>query len=67
MLSFIVIASLLTLYFLVAGFALFMTYDELCKTRNDNALCSVVSFFACLFWPVTVLTALIAMRQRKAA
>jgi len=66
MLTYVFIGSLLTLYLLVAGFALFMTYDEQRKTKNDNPLFIAASFLACLFWPVTVLSVVIAIQWRTA-
>jgi heme/copper-type cytochrome/quinol oxidase subunit 2 len=66
MLMTVLIAVFLTVYLLVAGFALYMTYDEHRKAHNTNPLCHAVSILACLFWPITVLAVAVAM-QRKTA
>lgn len=64
MLIYAFVTTAMTLYLLVAMFALYMTYDEQCKAGNNNPLCGILSFLACLFWPVTVLTVAVAV-QRK--
>lgn len=46
----------LTLYMLIAGFALLMTYDERCKTDNQNPVFKALSVVACVLWPLTVVT-----------
>ena len=55
----------LALYVIVTGIALFLTYDEQCKTGNDSILCNTVSFIACLLWPVTLLFVAISMQFRR--
>ncbi len=45
---------LMVLYTLIAGFALFMTYDERKRTGRVSAFYTVLSVLACLVWPLTV-------------
>ncbi len=45
---------LLVLYTLIAGFALFMTYDERKRTGKVGIFFTVLSVIACLLWPLTV-------------
>jgi hypothetical protein len=54
------------MYLLVAGFALLMTYDERQRMGMNGNTLKILSFLACLFWPATVLVALI-MTQREMA
>ncbi len=51
---------LLVLYTLIAGFALFMTYDERQRRGNVSAFFTALSTIACLAWPVTVVVVAIA-------
>lgn len=63
MLTSILIMAILTVYALIAAFALQMTYCEQCETNNNSAICKVLSFLACVFWPVTVLTVAVAVHR----
>lgn len=60
-------AMLVALYALIAGFALFMTYDEWCKTNERKPMWTALSVVACVVWPLTVLVAAVAAvtMQRK--
>lgn len=57
---------LVALYTLIAGFALFMTYDERRKTDNNSPLWTALSVVACVFWPVTVVAvAVVALAMQR--
>ena len=58
------IAILLIVYLMIAAFALYMTYDEQCKSNNNNPFYNIMSFFACMLWPVTLLTVTVAARRQ---
>ena len=55
------------LYALIAGFALFMTYDERKRAGTITPFYTALSVVACLAWPVTVVvvavTALVLQRR----
>ena len=66
MLMYAFAAILLTIYLLTAGFALYMTYDEQRKTHSSNPLLNLVSFVACIAWPVSlVIVALTVLTTPK--
>lgn len=57
---------LVALYTLIAGFALFMSYDERRKTNNKNPLWTALSVVACVVWPVTVVVvAIVAVAMQR--
>lgn len=57
---------LVALYTLIAGFALFMTYDERRKTDTKSPLWTALSVVACVFWPVTVVAvAVVAVAMQR--
>lgn len=49
-------------YFLVALFALGMTYDEQQQTGDRGLMLKSLGFLACLFWPVAFVTAILTSR-----
>lgn len=66
MLIYAFVATLLILYTLIAAFALQMTYYEQCKTNNQSIFYCVLSFIACVLWPITLLTVAVAVRRTAA-
>lgn len=67
MLMYVFASILLAFYLLIAGFALYMTYDEQIKTHNSNLFLKLVSFVACVAWPVTLLIVVVAVFIQPAA
>lgn len=49
-------------YFLIALFALVMTYDEQKQTGDRGLMLKALSFLACLMWPLTFATVAVAAR-----
>ena len=49
-------------YFLVALFAMMMTYDEQQQTGQRGLMLKALGFLACLFWPITFMTVLLTTR-----
>lgn len=61
----LVINSLAVIYSIIALTALLLTYDEQQKKHIKGKVIRTLSFMACLFWPVTLLTALFVAQQGK--
>lgn len=57
------IGFLTSLYLLVATFAASMTYFEQQNSRERNILFIVLGYLACAFWPVTLVTVMIAAQR----
>ncbi len=49
-------------YFLIASFALMMTYSEQQQTGDRSVMFKTLGFLACLFWPLTFVTVAVAAR-----
>lgn len=56
---------LLVLYALVAGFALFMSYDERSRAGSISPFYTALSTLACLFWPITAVGVAVAMQRSQ--
>ncbi|MGJ8596686.1 hypothetical protein [Sulfitobacter sp.] len=52
-------------YLFITLIALLMTYDEHLQNREVSALSATFSFLACLFWPITLLLATMAMTTQR--
>jgi uncharacterized protein involved in cysteine biosynthesis len=63
MLTYVFITVIMTIYTLIASFALQMTYSEQCATNNTSTICNVLSVIACVFWPLTMLTVAVAVHR----
>ena len=50
-------------YLIVLLFTLFMTLDEQSRTGSRTILFKTLSFLACVFWPVTFVTAAVAAQR----
>jgi hypothetical protein len=61
------VVILLAFYLLIAIFALTMTYLERRQASNTNPFLTALSFLACLFWPVTVMLAVIVLQRKTQA
>lgn len=61
----LVINSLAVIYSIIALTALLLTYDEQQKKHIKGKVIRTLSFMACLFWPVTLLTVLFVAQQGK--
>lgn len=61
----LVINSLAVIYSIIALTALLLTYDEQQKKHIKGKVIRTLSFMACLFWPVTLLTVLFVAQQDK--
>lgn len=61
----LVINSLAVIYSIIALTALLLTYDEQQKKHIKGKVIRTLSFMACLFWPVTLLTVLFFAQQGK--
>ena len=57
-----ILGFLTAAYFLIALFALGMTYDEQQQTGNRGVVLKSLGFLACLFWPVAFVTAILTSR-----
>lgn len=60
-----ILNTLAAVYSIIALFALLMTYDEQQKIHMKGKVVKTLSFIACLFWPVTVLTVLLTAQRAK--
>lgn len=62
---------MMVLYTLIAGFALFMTYEERSRSGKTSPFYTALSVLACAVWPVTVvvvaITALALQRRATPA
>lgn len=54
------------IYMMIAALAALMTYYERLDREDSNLLYSVLGFAACMLWPLTLMTVLVAARVRTA-
>lgn len=57
-----ILGFLTAAYFLIALFALMMTYDEQQLTGNRSMVLKSIGFLACLLWPLAFVTAMVTSR-----
>lgn len=53
-------------YLVIAALAAVMTYYEQLDSEDRSMVFTVLGFAACLFWPVTLMTVIVAAQRQTA-